>query len=280
MSITNLLESGTAMRSLKAMMAVFAGAVAMVSIHAMALSEEFSSYSGQDQSAIDHTSWGGFLESYIKPSAEGVNLVSYSTVSDADKAGLKAYIDALEAVDPTRLTEDEAFAYWVNLYNAVTIDVILDNYPVKSIKALGSFKSGPWNKKLVTVNGEGLTLNNIEHDILRKFFDEPRVHYAVNCASIGCPNLAVEPYTGADLDAQLEKSARAYVNDPRGVTITSDGKVVLSKIYKWFKEDFGSSQSMILAHVRRYADDDLRAKLADVKKINGYEYDWGLNDAK
>ncbi len=264
----------------KAFFTALAASAALISFQLPASAADFSSYSGTNTKTIDHVVWSDFLTKYVRPADSGINLVAYSEVTGEDKQALKEYIDSLAAIDPTELTEDEAFAYWVNLYNAVTIDVVLDNYPVNSIKDIRSgFRAGPWKMKLVEVKGDELSLDNIEHDILREFFEEPRVHYAVNCASIGCPNLAMEAYSGPTLDDQLDRAAYAYVNDPRGVTVKDNGDVVLSNIYKWFKVDFGSSPTQILAHIRRYADDDLRAQLTAITKISGYEYDWNLNDA-
>ncbi|MCI5045804.1 MAG: DUF547 domain-containing protein [Aquisalinus sp.] len=267
---------------LKTALAGMIASVALLATPALAGPEAFSQYSGDQTEAVDHAAWGTFLGKYLKTAETGPNLVAYGQVSAEDKQALKDYIDSLEAIDPTRLSEDEAFAYWVNLYNSVTIEVILDNYPVDSIRDIrsGVFAAGPWKMDLVQVNGEDLSLDNIEHDILREYFNEPRVHYAVNCASIGCPNLVAEPYTGETLEAQLEAGAIRYVNDPRGVSFDDDGDVTLSSIYKWFKEDFGTSQTQVLAHVRRYADDDLRAKLANVSRIDGYKYDWALNETQ
>ena len=183
----------------------------------------------------------------------------------------------MEAVDPTALNYNEAFAYWANLYNAVTIDVVLDHYPVKSIlRIMSGLRPGPWKRKLVTVNGERLSLDNIEHDILRVHFKDPRVHYAVNCASYGCPNLAEKAFTGGNLEEMLDAGARDYINHPRGVSIV-DGRVTASSIYKWFQEDFGGSKTGVIEHMKLYASPELKAQLDDVFTINKFEYDWSLN---
>ncbi|MEL7028882.1 MAG: DUF547 domain-containing protein, partial [Pseudomonadota bacterium] len=170
---------------------------------AMAVAEQ-----GTPMPEIDNSDWAAFLTSYRREGSDGVARVAYAEVSDTDHAALKAYIDQLEQIDPGALGEDEAFAYWVNLYNAVTIDVVLDNYPVRSIRNINSgIRPGPWRRKLATVKGEDLSLDDIEHEILRKEWSDNRVHYAVNCASIGCPDLAAEPFTGARLDEMLDAAA-------------------------------------------------------------------------
>lgn len=235
---------------------------------------------------VDHAAWSALLGRYVVRSPDGINRVAYAKVTPADKQALKAYIRTLEAVRVTSLNGDEHRAFWINLYNAVTIDVILDHYPVKSIRDVslgGSFTSfvvgGPWSKPLVTVEGKALSLDNIEHDILRKVWRDPRVHYAVNCASIGCPNLMPQAFTAATLDAMLTQGARDYVNHPRGVNV-SGNKVRMSNIYSWFDEDFGGNERGVLAHVSQYAAPELKAQLANFKSIDGYDYDWSLNDAR
>ncbi|MEO1311052.1 MAG: DUF547 domain-containing protein, partial [Pseudomonadota bacterium] len=143
----------------------------------------------------------------------------------------------------------------------------------------GLISIGPWGRDLAEVNGVVLTLNDIEHEILRAFWDEPRVHYAVNCASMGCPNLMAKPWTGASLDNDLNAAARAFVNHPRGVSV-ENGRVSASTIYKWFRKDFGGSEAEVLDHIRQYADDDLKAALDGLTSIRSYDYDWSLNEVK
>jgi hypothetical protein len=168
----------------------------------------------------------------------------------------------------------------VNLYNALTVRVVLDHYPVASIRDIdispGLFADGPWRKPLITVQGEDVSLDDIEHRILRPIWRDPRIHYAVNCASIGCPDLQAEAFTAANTERLLEKAARDYINHPRGVRVDRSG-VTLSSIYNWFASDF-ELDGGVLGHVRRYASADLRARLEGVETIDGYAYDWSLND--
>lgn len=141
----------------------------------------------------------------------------------------------------------------------------------------GLFAAGPWKAKVTRIAGVPLSLDDIEHVILRPIFKDARVHYALNCASVGCPNLRTEAFTGAHLDAQLDAAARAYVNDPRGVDPELDG-LVLSSIYDWYREDFGGSDRAILDHVRRYAAPPLLAALEGTTSIDDFNYIWSLND--
>ena len=129
---------------------------------------------------------------------------------------------------------------------------------------------------LVTVNGRDLSLDNIEHDIMRETFDPTLVHYAVNCASIGCPDLRAEPWRAENLQADLEAAARAYINHPRGVSVDEDGLVV-SKIYRWYQEDFGGSEAGVIEHLIRFAEPGLADRIRANRNIGGYEYDWSLN---
>src|SRR5262249_29757114 len=180
------------------------------------------------------------------------------------------------------LDRREQFAYWVNLYNAATLRIVLDHYPVKSIRdiSLGGalFQVGPWGAKVVTVKGERLSLDDIEHRILRPLWRDARVHYVVNCASIGCPDMPPAPLTGANAEAVLETAARGYINHPRGA-LTQNGRLVVSSLYRWYREDFGGSDAGVLAHLRRYALPPLAAEFSRVSAIDRYEYDWSLNDA-
>lgn len=235
---------------------------------------------------VDHAVWDRLLKSYVKVSADGINRVDYAAFRSAGQGNLKLYIRSLEKIDPRTLDRHEQFAFLANLYNAKTIDIVLDHYPVKSIEdiSLGgglfsSFTGGPWNAKVLTVRGVELSLDDIEHGILRPVFKDPRAHYSVNCASLGCPNLQTEAFTGAKLDAQLDNAARAFVNHPRGAIVTRDGLVV-SSVYSWFKGDFGNSDTGVVAHLRKYASPELSAELQAVTSVAKHQYDWSLNDAR
>ncbi len=226
----------------------------------------------------DHSAWGSFLSQYVRPGASGVNLVNYGGVSAADKQALKSYIASLEAAQPTAMNRDAAFAYWTNLYNAKTVDLILDNYPVKSITKIGGlFSFGPWDEKVVTVEGRSLSLNEIEHGIMRPIWNDPRIHYAVNCASIGCPNLATQPFTSANLAGMLDTAARSYINHPRGAEVQG-GRLIVSSIFDWYKVDFGGSDAGVISHLRQYASEPLAGALAGVSSISNDRYDWDLNE--
>lgn len=241
--------------------------------------ELWETHDQESGAAIDHGKWNAFLQRYVSKASSGVNLVGYGAVSTADKSALKDYIAAMSAVKISGYNRAEQMAYWINVYNAVTIGLILDNKSVDSIRDISSgglFSSGPWDKELFSAEGQSLTLNDIEHRILRPIWKDPRIHYAVNCASIGCPNLKPTAYTAASLEKDLDAAARAYVNDPRGVTV-SNGLVIVSKIYDWFIDDFGGNEAGVLKHLKKYADAELASKLDAAGGLDQVQYDWSLN---
>ncbi len=239
---------------------------------------KFGEFSEVMQRTVDHSAWDSFLGSYIIETEDGRTIIRYGEVADGDKTLLKNYIMSLQEVNTAELTKEQAYAYWVNFYNALTVDLIVDNYPLKSIRDLGAFKRGPWDRKLVKLDGTSLSLNNIEHGILRVFWEDPRTHYAVNCASFGCPNLQGTAFTAENTDALLDIGARAYVNHPRGIEVNDRGRVKASSIYNWYKEDFGGNAQGVLEHVRLYSDDDLLVALEGKTKIDSYGYGWSLNE--
>lgn len=232
--------------------------------------------------AVDHTPFARFLDGRVRTGPDGVARFAYGSVDGEARAVLDSYVESLAATAVSFHDRDEQFAYWVNLYNALTLQVVLDHYPVASIRDIaispGWFTRGPWGRKLVSVEGENLSLDDIEHRILRPIWRDPRIHYVVNCASIGCPDLAATPYRAADLERQLTRAAKTYVNHPRAVAFER-GRLVVSSIYHWYRDDFGQGDDGVLAHLRAYADPELAMRLDGVARIDSHRYDWGLNDA-
>jgi hypothetical protein len=230
---------------------------------------------------IDHSRWASFLDEYLVIGhSSGVNRVRYAEVSRTDANSLDAYVARLQRVSVSGLDRDEQFAFWVNLYNAYTVKLILDYYPVESIRDIdlsGLFTRGPWDKKLMEVEGEELSLNDIEHRILRPIWQDPRIHYVVNCASIGCPNLPPDPLTASNLENVLERAADEYINHPRGASVEGN-MLYLSSIYDWYEEDFDGSLEGVKDHILEYAE---RALAREIRNHDGrvrYRYDWALNE--
>jgi len=230
--------------------------------------------SSEDANAV----YADFLSTYVQD-IDGINFVAYGDVTPEDNAKLKAYIASLETQGVDGLSRDEEMAFWYNLYNAKTIDVILENYPVSSIRKIGGLISGgPWDIKNMNVAGFGeMSLNDIEHGTLRANWDEPRIHYAVNCASFGCPNLKDTPWTAEYLEEDMDQAAADYINHPRGFRV-ENGKIIASKIFDWYKVDFGDSNQGILEHAREYAEGDLLTALEEADTISNFEYNWNLNE--
>lgn len=235
---------------------------------------------GAGPGVSDHAAFDSLLARYARSSRDGIVRVDYAawTGTAADRAALRGYINALSALDPLTLSRDEQFAFWVNLYNALTLDVVLQAYPVASIRQIRPtlLYIGPWQKTVARVAGVDLSLDAIEQDILRKGWRDPRVHYAVNCASTSCPNLPLRAWRGAGLSEALDAAARAYVNHPRGARFDGEALTV-SSIYKWYKADFGGSDGGVIAHLARYAAEPLRQRLAATRRISHDRYDWSLN---
>lgn len=236
----------------------------------------FWNHSNQANNAkINHSAWQQILNRYLNTKHHsGINRFNYRSLkaSKRNSHKLNAYIRYLESIDPRRYSKAVQKAYWINLYNALTVKVILDNYPISSIKKIGWFGSGPWNNKYVTVVGKSLSLNNIEHNILRPIWRDNRIHYAVNCASLGCPNLAAKAYTSTNTEILLNNAAKDYINHKRGVQF-KNGKLIISSIYKWYKVDFGN----VKKHLIKYAKPRLAKQLRNYRGSFNYNYNWNLN---
>lgn len=231
---------------------------------------------------IDHGAWQDLLDGYVRAGASGFNLFDYAALSAsaADGAKLTAYLEHLQGLDPLAWSRAEQMAYWINLYNALTVQVVLSEYPVDSIKEIHEGlvpNLGPWRDPRAHVNGRDLSLDDIEHGILRPLWRDNRIHYAVNCAAYGCPQLLATAFSAANTEELLEQGARDYVNHPRGVDFVDDDSIVLSSIYEWYAEDFGNTEESVLAHLIEYADEELAARLEGFAGSIDYGYDWSLN---
>ncbi len=228
---------------------------------------------------IDHSAWDSFLAKHVSTDGNGVNRVSYGAVTESDRQLLENYLNLLQATDVVTLNRDEQYAFWINLYNAAMVKTVLDHYPVKSVFDIKSGlldAKGPFNDVVAVVKGQKLTLDTIESGIVRPLWNDPRLHYVFNCAAMGCPNLGQRAYRGATINVSLDEAASAYVNNPRGIRI-SGGRVIASKIYYWYSEDFGNDEKAVLDHIRSHASEKLVRSLNGLSRIDAYEYDWALN---
>jgi hypothetical protein len=230
----------------------------------------FSLAHAQAATDVDNSIYADLLGRYVKAGA-----VDYKGLK-TQEARLDAYLASLAEVDPDGMSRDARFAFYINAYNAWTIKLILTGYPgVASIKDLGSLFSSPWKKKIARIDGKTLTLDQIEHEILRPVFKDARVHFAINCAALSCPPLRSEPYVASRLDAQLTDATVAFINREDRNYLKAD-TLYVSKIFKWFNEDFRPD---VEAFFRQYATGDLKKGLKGAKdlRVSYLDYDWSLN---
>lgn len=218
-----------------------------------------------NQNTIDHSSWDALLKKYVK--SDG--LVDYKGFLK-DRKTLTEYLKMLSQNPPSdSWSTAELLAYYINTYNAYTVDLILKNYPVKSIKDI----SGAWTKAIVPIGDKNLSLGGIEHSILRKM-NEPRIHFAINCASYSCPNLLNEAYTATKIEDQLERVTKAFIQSDKNQISTN--KLALSYIFKWYKSDFKvNGKKDLIGFINLYTAENLNKNTS----ISYLEYNWNLNES-
>ncbi len=225
-----------------------------------------------DSRPITHELWTRLLQQHVSENGT----VDYSGFQ-RDSAAFNQYLDLLKSHHPNNQywTHTERLAYWINAYNAFTVKLVADHYPTASIKDIRRgipFVNSVWDVKFIKIEDAVYDLNNIEHNILRKQFDEPRIHFAINCASISCPRLRNEAFTPDRLEAQLTDQARYFLANEVKNKIEPD-RVQLSKIFRWFKGDFTKGQRLI-EFLNRYSPVPIRANAS----VDYLDYDWGIND--
>ncbi len=219
------------------------------------------------QSESLHSQYDTILKTYV------INgLVDYSALK-ANRQGLDNYLDNLAKIskmDFNSWNENDQLAYLINLYNAATLQLIIDNYPIDSIRDIGSFFKGPWDQEVISLFGEMITLDNVEHDIIRVDYDEPRIHMVLVCAALGCPVLLNEAFEGETLTEQMDKQSTVYLNTDKGIVVDRNaGRVYLSSIFKWYGNDFDS----VTDFAEKYSGEDL-----DGLSVRWIDYDWDLNE--
>ena len=258
---------------------IFAGTLTMLALLAPGVA-------GAQDFDHGHKAWDALLKRHVVLLQAGkASQVRYAGFAK-DRAALKAYMDALSKVPETQFngwSKAERMAFLINAYNAFTVEKILTRYPnLKSIRDFGTVFGNPWKDKFFTLFGRESYLDQIEHETLRKpgAYNEPRVHYAVNCASIGCPMLREEAYVAEKLEAQLEEQAARFLSD-RSRNRFAAGKLEVSKIFDWFKEDFGVREQYFAKYAKLMADGpEAQKQVAEAKApLSFLDYDWSLNDA-
>jgi len=214
-----------------------------------------------------HAHYNALLQKHVNASG----MVDYRALQAAPQA-LSTYLESLAGVTKTQFSswsEPQQLAFAFNLYNAATLKLIVDHYPVKSIRDIGNIFRGPWKQKVVRFRGETITLDDLEHGFLREKYKEPRLHVALVCAAMGCPPLRNEAYVAGRLDAQLDDQARTFLRSPKGLVIDHGAKVArISSIFKWYGDDFASVPDF----VARHSGQDMTGL-----KIDYLDYDWSLN---
>lgn len=215
---------------------------------------------------VSHELWNELLKTYVTPDGK----VNYPGLKKEERK-LHTYLDQLQSHPPLKeWSREEQMAYWINVYNASTIDLVLKGYPCKSIKDLENGK--PWDLRFIEIGETKYSLNQIEHEILRKKFNDPRIHFAINCASVSCPKLHNEAFTLGKLESQLNMLAQSFVNDPHRNILSTD-EVMLSSIFDWYKEDFTTSGS-IIDFLNKYS----RIRINPTASVSYLNYDWSLNE--
>ena len=223
------------------------------------------------ENPINDTAWADLLKKYVS-----AGVVDYAGFQ-RDEEKLDQYLEELAGQDPMQMSRNAQYAFYVNVYNAWTIKLILSAYPdIKSIKDLGTLFKTPWEKSIVRLSTGIFTLDDIEHKILRPQFKDPRIHFVVNCASISCPPLRSEPYTAEKLNDQLEDATRLFLNHPDNYRLEGSNFYV-TRLFKWYGEDFKND---VIGFYLNYANEDLKARLRAAGKtltVRYLKYDWGLN---
>jgi len=222
---------------------------------------------------IKHDDWDALVKKHVNEAG----WVDYKGFM-ADSTHLQQYLNLLSAHHPNKKnwSRDEQLAYWINAYNAFTVELILDNYPLESIKDIKSgipFVNGVWDIEFIQIEGQTYSLNNIEHGIIRPKFNEERIHFAVNCASYSCPKLANEAYCAEHLDAQLDKATKSFINNEEKNKISPD-RVQISKLLSWYWGDFKDKYDSRIEFLNKYS----ATKINPDAEVDYLEYLWTLNE--
>ena len=223
---------------------------------------------------LDHSLWDELTKAHVNqngyPNYKGF-------IQDSSK--FNTYLNQLTSNHPKESwSSNERKAFWINAYNAFTVKLIVDNYPVETIKDLGGGiyrVNTPWDIKFIQIEDKTYHLNDLEHNILRKEWSDPRIHSAVNCASISCPKLMKGAYLAEQLDEQLDRQMKAFIHDATK-NIIGEKEVRLSKLFKWFSGDFKVEHTSVIDYINSYSD----VKIKKSAKVEYFDYDWGLNEQR
>ncbi len=210
------------------------------------------------------------LTNFLKAHVSSTGKVNYASIKK-DQARLNKIVTSLEKNHPSSSwSRNQKLAYWINVYNVYTIKLVVDNYPINSIKAVAGGK--PWDKKFIKLGGKTYSLNNVENDIIRKQFNEPRIHFALNCASKSCPILYNKAFRASALSYQLTQQTKKFLSDKSKNDFSNAKSVKISKIFEWYKVDFTKGGKSVVDFINKYRSEKLSSP-----KIGYLPYSWDLN---
>lgn len=238
--------------------------LAQLQVQAQSQSHTHTLTHTQNQSVHRHQIWDQLLKQYVSETGQ----VNYSGIKE-DGSRLGQYLEQLKE-NPVQesWSRSQKLAYWINAYNAFTVKLIIDNYPVKSIRDLNR----PWGRKFIQLGDQTYSLDNIEHDIIRPVFEEPRIHFALVCAAVSCPKLLNHAYLPEKLDEQLDQQTRYFLNES-GKNKLSPKLVELSKLFSWYGRDF-TKQGTVIDFINQYSEQTI----SDIARVRYLDYNWDLND--
>lgn len=253
-------------------------AVSCSAVPASLAMEHFRTNDPASRTAVDHGTWEQFLLRYLRIDDAGIHRVAYGEVDRASLEMLDRYLDHLGTLALERYARREQIAYWLNLYNAAVVRLVLEHYPVGSILDIGGLK-GPYAVPVVAVDNIALSLSDIRNRILLPIFGDPKIHYGLSCGAVGCPNLPAHPFLGARVEQQLAVAAHEYVNDRRCLLIDG-GRLIASALYERHAGDFGADDMAVITHLMAFAKPSLAMRLQHFDHISDHIFDWRLNDAR
>lgn len=223
---------------------------------------------------IDYTEWDALLSKFVitnHPSK--LNRFDYDSLQASDKAVLDGFIDYMEQMDPRQLTKLRQKAYWINLFNAALIQEVLESKPEESIKDISG---NLWKRKRLYIAMQKMSLDDIEHGVLRPIFKDPRIHFSLVAGTVSSANLLPEAFTSDNIEVLLEQNTKEFISHSRGVSKAKNGRLVLSRIFSWYQADFGGDFGEVKRFIKPYLPEALKPLLIDAKKAK-YQYDWAIN---
>lgn len=253
-------------------------------VHAAPKSELIEFWDDTESSSamqINHGPWQEILSTYVDDThSSGINRFDYAAVTPEDARKLKRYLAYLEKMEPRQLNKAESFAYWMNMFNAILVDRVVDTFQSGSNRAInriigGGVRNIGWAKDTVEVAMQEISLNDIEHGILRPIWKDPRVHFAMAACTLGGGNILKTAYNGENNEQLLEEARVKFMEHPRAVRVEGN-RIVLNSVFDWYRDDFGSSKNAVLNYVRENTSDEVRQAMRGLSRVS-YEYDWDLN---